>query len=260
MTGTDSINRDAKAQALRLQRFYLAQMNYLIGYILISVAWVSGEYVGNSLTLITHFILGIGTQAGFWVILKSGLNKHFRDPSLASLQIATGTVLVSYLMMFLGDLRGSMLLLYPMGMIFGVFQLDNRSYLLHSILALGCYAAVLLVENHFRLSNRDLSIQLIEWAALACFLGWLCVFAGYVRKLKEQLQHRHSTLRLHQETLKGMTLWAAYSNFEEYEKGSVSPGKFADFVLLSEDIMTVPHEDIPHIEAEGVFVAGTRVK
>jgi len=63
-----------------------------------------------------------------------------------------------------------------------------------------------------------------------------------------------------EETLKGMTLWAAYSNFEEYEKGSVSPDKFADFVLLSEDIMTVPVEDIPHIEAEGVFVAGTRVK
>ena len=204
MTGMDSKNKDAKAQRLRLQRFYLAQTNYLIGYILISVAWVSGEYVGNALTLISHFILGTGTQAGFWLILKTGLNKRFKDPSLASLQIATGTVLVSYLMVFLGDLRGSMLLLYPMGLIFGVFQLGTRSYLLHSVLALGCYAAVLTVEHHFRLSNRDLSIQLIEWAALACFLGWLCVFAGYVRKLREQLQHRHSALRAHQETLKGM--------------------------------------------------------
>ena len=63
-----------------------------------------------------------------------------------------------------------------------------------------------------------------------------------------------------EETLKGMTLWAAYSNFEENEKGSITPGKFADFVLLSGDIMTVPTEKIPLVEAEQVYVGGARVK
>ena len=32
-----------------------------------------------------------------------------------------------------------------------------------------------------------------------------------------------------EETLKGMTIWAAYANFEESEKGSIEVGKFADF-------------------------------
>lgn len=204
MTGTDSADREAKAQALRLQRFYLAQTNYLIAYVLVVVAWLSGEYTGNSVTFVSHFVVAIAIQACFLFLLRSGFNKHFKDPSLAGIQIVTGTVLVTYLMIFLGDLRGSMLMLYPMGLIFGIFQLSPRAYLLHSIFALCCYAAVIGVEFHFHLSERDLTLQLIEWGALACFLGWLCVFAGYVRKLKEQLQHRHSTLRLHQETLKGM--------------------------------------------------------
>lgn len=45
-------------------------------------------------------------------------------------------------------------------------------------------------------------------------------------------------------TLKGMTIWAAKSNFEEKEKGSIETGKFADFVILDTDIMTATFEQI----------------
>ncbi|MCR9226863.1 MAG: amidohydrolase [Flavobacteriaceae bacterium] len=63
-----------------------------------------------------------------------------------------------------------------------------------------------------------------------------------------------------EETLKGMTIWAAYSNFEEDEKGSIEVGKFADFVLLSDNIMTIPSEEIPSVAAEQVFLGGLRMK
>ncbi|MCX6352899.1 MAG: amidohydrolase family protein [Bacteroidetes bacterium] len=41
------------------------------------------------------------------------------------------------------------------------------------------------------------------------------------------------------EALKAMTIWAAKSNFEEKEKGSITVGKSADFVMLNCDIMTI---------------------
>lgn len=63
-----------------------------------------------------------------------------------------------------------------------------------------------------------------------------------------------------EETLKGMTIWAAYSNFEENEKGSIAPGKFADFVILSDDIMTIPTNEIPNVRAEQVFLGGVQKK
>ncbi|MHA7832084.1 MAG: amidohydrolase [Flagellimonas sp.] len=63
-----------------------------------------------------------------------------------------------------------------------------------------------------------------------------------------------------EETLKGMTIWAAYSNFEEDEKGSIESGKFADFVILSDDIMTIPSEEIPNVTAEQVFLGGVQKK
>jgi len=59
-----------------------------------------------------------------------------------------------------------------------------------------------------------------------------------------------------EETLKGMTIWAAYSNFEENEKGSIEVGKFADFTILSDDIMVIPEEDIPDLQVEYVYIDG----
>lgn len=47
-----------------------------------------------------------------------------------------------------------------------------------------------------------------------------------------------------QEALMGMTYWPAYSNFEENEKGSLEPGKAADFVILTKDIMKIEPAEI----------------
>ncbi len=62
-----------------------------------------------------------------------------------------------------------------------------------------------------------------------------------------------------EETLKGMTIWAAYSNFEEEEKGSIESGKFADFIILDKDIMQIAEDEIPNIQVEATFVGGKLV-
>ncbi|QWX82880.1 amidohydrolase [Cellulophaga sp. HaHaR_3_176] len=58
------------------------------------------------------------------------------------------------------------------------------------------------------------------------------------------------------EALKGMTIWAAYSNFEEEEKGSIETGKFADFVILDRDIMVIDESEIPSTNVQSVFISG----
>ena len=63
-----------------------------------------------------------------------------------------------------------------------------------------------------------------------------------------------------EETLKGMTIWGAFSNFEENEKGSIEVGKFADFIILDKDIMEVEAAYIPYIKVKETYVNGERVK
>ena len=62
-----------------------------------------------------------------------------------------------------------------------------------------------------------------------------------------------------EETLKGMTIWAAYANFEENEKGSIEAGKFADFVILDKNIMVVEIEQVPNIKILGTYLNGEKV-
>ena len=59
-----------------------------------------------------------------------------------------------------------------------------------------------------------------------------------------------------EETLRGMTIWAAYSNFEEGEKGSIETGKFADFIILNKDIMTVSEKQIPRMKVKATYLGG----
>ena len=47
-----------------------------------------------------------------------------------------------------------------------------------------------------------------------------------------------------EDALMGITYWAAYSNFENHERGSLEAGKNADFVILSKDIMKIDEADI----------------
>ncbi len=62
-----------------------------------------------------------------------------------------------------------------------------------------------------------------------------------------------------QETLKGMTIWAAYSNFEEKVKGSLEKGKSADFIILDTDIMKCKIEDVLKTKVLDTYLNGERV-
>jgi predicted amidohydrolase YtcJ len=47
-----------------------------------------------------------------------------------------------------------------------------------------------------------------------------------------------------EQALRMLTLWPAYAAFEEHLRGSIEPGKLADFTVLSKDIMVVPAKEI----------------
>ncbi|MCX6256582.1 MAG: amidohydrolase [Bacteroidia bacterium] len=61
------------------------------------------------------------------------------------------------------------------------------------------------------------------------------------------------------DALRSITSWAAKGAFEENEKGSITPGKLADFVITDKDLMTVSEPEIPKIRIISTFSSGKQV-
>ena len=62
-----------------------------------------------------------------------------------------------------------------------------------------------------------------------------------------------------EEALKSMTIWAAKGYFAEGRTGSIEIGKEADFVILSNDIMTIEDKRIPDVKVMNTFINGEMV-
>lgn len=62
-----------------------------------------------------------------------------------------------------------------------------------------------------------------------------------------------------EEVLEGFTMGSAYCSFEENIKGSITPGKYADFALLSENILETPPEDLLQVRVLETYLGGKRI-
>jgi predicted amidohydrolase YtcJ len=61
------------------------------------------------------------------------------------------------------------------------------------------------------------------------------------------------------EALRSMTIWPAYAAFQEEDLGSLTPGKYADFVILDRDIMRVAAEDVLTTRVLATYLGGRAV-
>jgi len=59
-----------------------------------------------------------------------------------------------------------------------------------------------------------------------------------------------------EQALKMFTIWPAFASFQEKEKGSIGPGKLADFTVLSNDIMKIPPPEILKTQNEMTIIGG----
>jgi predicted amidohydrolase YtcJ len=84
----------------------------------------------------------------------------------------------------------------------------------------------------------------------------LCFYSSVTRKMADGRLFFPEHCMTRRQAIRSYTLDTAYAGFEEHIKGSLTPGKLADVVVLSKDIMTVPEAEIPQAEVVYTIVGG----
>jgi predicted amidohydrolase YtcJ len=119
----------------------------------------------------------------------------------------------------------------------------------------GAYAYKRLLELHGKLPlGTDFPIEQVN-----PFLTFLAAVARKDTKGFPEKGFQMQDALTREETLKGMTIWGAYAAFEENEKGSIEQGKYADFVVLDQDIMEVEMDKIPKTNVLRTYSGGELV-
>ena len=62
-----------------------------------------------------------------------------------------------------------------------------------------------------------------------------------------------------EQALRGMTIWAAKASFDEDKTGSLEKGKSADFVVLDQDLMEIPENEILKTRVLETWIDGEKV-
>lgn len=119
----------------------------------------------------------------------------------------------------------------------------------------GAYAyKQLLASNGWLVSGTDFPVEKID--------PLLTFYASVARKDAQAwpeggFQIENGLSRT--ETLKSMTIWAAKGSFEEKVKGSIEVGKFADFVIMENDLMTQSEKTILNNFVVATYTNGDEV-
>ncbi len=81
-------------------------------------------------------------------------------------------------------------------------------------------------------------------------------YASVSRKLRDGTVFYPEQRMSRMEALRSYTINGAYAGFEEANRGSLKPGKYADITVLSKDILKVPEDEIPAAKVVYTIVGG----
>lgn len=202
MRMTRDENEQQALQQLVTKRFGMAAGTYCLALLLTWITVAGGFYQAPLGTAIAGSVMILASQLVFFWVFYRGYNLRFSDPSLTEPQVLVALVWLSFFLFYLGDNRGSMLVLYVLVLMFAVF-LPPKIFVRYAVLALFSFIGMSLFDAQAGRLD-DPQAALLQTGVLLVTLIWMCLFVGYVYRLRQRMRQRRFALQAHQETLRGM--------------------------------------------------------
>ena len=186
------LGNDAKVR-LSLSRFFAAAAVYAFccALAVLAVWWK----LSDPLVAMVLCVINLVATLGFYVAMRSGWSKRFRDPAMTMPQMVFAIVAISYSYAAAAPVRGAVTLLMALVLVFGAFTVSQRNCRRLGWLAVGGLAMVMAVGS---LRSPDVfapRIELIHFLLSAAVLSVIAAVAGELSALRSVQQKQKYELR-----------------------------------------------------------------
>ncbi|MGB5217656.1 MAG: PAS domain S-box protein [Smithella sp.] len=235
--------KDDKQQALRIKRFFIGFASYFIFCALIVFSFLLG-LTQVPLPVLVFSQFGILTcNVLIYVMIRTGFNKRFQDPSLTLLQISIATFWAMEVLYYAGPTREAVLLLYLVIFVFGLFKLNVRQFLFLSLYTIAGYAAVILLLHKNHPESINVKNEILDLVALAIVLPWFSVVGGYIARLKARISNAFNEIK--ENELKFSTMFNSAS--DGMILLNIEDGRFSDANKKMCDMLGYSREEFVHL-------------
>lgn len=193
------MNDEARRQQLRLRRFGLAATVYALWVAFMVYVDALGHYrlelAGITIPVTVQIAGMIVGNLIFFVLLKSGVNTRFNDPSLT---LPMMLVALLWAVMTAGGLPEMRAVSFPAFIVvfmFGVFNLRAHHFLACWLFSMAGYAAISYATLPDAPSAGLIRLEIMLFLLLAAMLFWVAFFGHYVGRLRDKLHARNAELQ-----------------------------------------------------------------
>lgn len=192
---------DEKKRALRVRRLRMAFYSYLIVLFGVGVGVQLGTFaVYTPLGAILGIVLAMNLV--FYLLIRSGWSERLADPSLSIIQLLSGVILITVLLHYAKEMRGAILAVYFMAMMFGVFALNRQQMFWVSVFVLGAFTSLEALEWLVLMPREKLfGISVGHFLVLLVGLAWFVYVGGHIHNLQVRNRAQRNSLREQQKHL-----------------------------------------------------------
>tara|TARA_R110001592_G_scaffold65203_1_gene200271 strand:+ start:17612 stop:18769 length:1158 start_codon:yes stop_codon:yes gene_type:complete len=182
-------------QALRIKRLGMSCGSYVFTFSLVCFCWLQGLI---SFEIVVHFgVYVVLLNLIFLMLMKTGLNLRFADPSLTLMQILPSLLPSFYVMYYLdpGQARAVFLYIGIVPALYGILALNTRQFILMGIWYVVSYSTLVGIIKLNRPHVLDVSLELIQLLALILVMMQLAWIGGYINQLRRKLRKQNMKLQ-----------------------------------------------------------------
>lgn len=191
--GMPAVRQDSEAQALRLRRYWMAvaaSTTLLFAVLALFLVSPTGFHLPTILVA-GLFLYWFAAASGFYIVLRSGFNLRFADPSMTVPMMLAAIAAVSVVIYFTGPYRGLFVLFYLLALQFAQFKLRRTGFLCMALLCVALYTAASAAWWWTQAAGQSPLPWLLRVAVVLLVFFCFALIGSYLSELRQRL---HDTL------------------------------------------------------------------